>query len=169
MAMIDTLKKNELLAGLDAHHLSKVADLCRGVSFQEGVIIFREQDEATELYLLTSGRVVLEMDVRPVPERPAIPTAVEVVDRDEAFGWSALVEPHTYTLSARCMTSCVALAIKGDLLRKAMDTDPVLGYKVMAQLAKLIGLRLAHTRLRLTTGIGLVLLDKELKAVTQAV
>jgi CRP/FNR family cyclic AMP-dependent transcriptional regulator len=163
MAMIDILKQSDLFGALDAAHLNKVATYSRGVSYREGEMIFREGDAAAELYILTDGRVALEMEVRPVPNRPAIPTALEVVSKNEFFGWSALVEPYVFTLSARCMTRCTAVAIKGDMFRKTMNDDPVLGYEIMKALCKLLSLRLANTRLRLISGIGLVLLDKELK------
>jgi len=164
MAIIETLKSTEFFGGLETKYLEKVSILCRGGSYQEGMMIFKEGDEATELYVLTDGRVALEMEVRPVPDRPAIPTAVEVVTKGESFGWSALVEPHVYTLSARCLTNCTVLAIKGDLLRKVMADDTALGFELMKRLAQLIGLRLMHTRLRLTSGLGLILLGKELGA-----
>ena len=163
MAIINTLKSCELFEGLETRYLEKVSALCRGGSYKEGMMIFKEGDEATELYVLTDGRVALEMEVRPVPDRPAIPTAVEVVSKGEGFGWSSLVEPHIYTLSARCMTNCTVLAIKGDVLRKAIADDPGLGYELMERVARLISLRLAHTRLRLISGLGLILLGKELE------
>ncbi len=161
MAMIDTLKNSEFFGGLEISQLEKVSILCRGGSYQQGTMVFNEGSEATELYVLTSGRVVLEMGVQPVPNRPTIPTAVEVVTEGECFGWSAVVEPYVYTLSARCMSNCMTLAIKGDMLQKVMAEDPVLGYEVMKRLAQIISLRLAHTRLRLTSGLGLILLGKE--------
>lgn len=162
MSIVDSLRRTDLFRDWDAGPLTKVADLCREVSFSRGTTIFNEGDQALEFYLLTDGRVVLEMDVRPVPERPVIPTAVEVVTNDEVFGWSALVAPYVYTLSAKCMTDCSALAIRGDALRKTMDYNTALGYKVMKQLAHIVGLRLMHTRLRLVTGLGLVASPKEL-------
>lgn len=164
MTMIDTLKSSVLFGSLETAHLEKISVLCRGNSYREGAVVFNEGDEAAELYILTDGRVVLEMALRPVPDRPAIPTAVEVVTKGECFGLSALADPSVYTLSARCMTRCTVLAIKGDILRKAMDDDPGLGYEVMKRLAHLIRRRLAQTRLRLTSGLGLVLLGKELGA-----
>jgi len=162
LAIIDTLKNSELLGDLAANHLRKISVLCRGRSYQEGMMIFKEGDKAQELYVLTDGKVVLEMDVRPIPDRPAIPTAVEVVTKGEGFGWSALVEPHVYTLSARCMTNCQAIAINSDMLRRVMADDAELGYELMKRVAKLISIRLTHTRLRLTSGLGLALLGKEL-------
>ena len=163
MAIIDILKKSDLFGAMDNAHLNKVATYTRSVSYRVGDYIFREGDEASELYILTEGRIALEMEVKPVPSRPAIPTALEVVSKDEFFGWSALVEPYVFTLSARCMTPCTTVAIKGDMLRKTMNDDTVLGYEVMKELCKLLSLRLANTRLRLINGIGLALLDKEIK------
>lgn len=157
------MKASEFFEELETGHLEKVANLCRGYSYQEGETIFREEDEATELCVLTYGRVALEMEVHPVPDRPVIPTAVEVITKNEIFGWSALVEPYIYTLSARCMASCTVLAIKGSMLRKVMADDADLGFELMKHLARLISHRLTYTRLRLTSGLGLVLLDKELE------
>ncbi len=162
MGIIDTLKNAELFAGLETHHLKMITELCRGGSFKEGTMIFNEGDEATELYILTEGKVVLEMELRPLPDYPPIPSALEVVINGGCFGWSAIAEPYVYTLSARCMTNCTVLAIKGDMLRQAMTDDLSLGYEVMARLVKLVSLRLTHTRLRLTSGIGLILMGREL-------
>jgi CRP-like cAMP-binding protein len=163
MAIVDILKKSDLFGAMDVGHLNKVATYSRSESYRIGDMIFKEGDEAAELYILTEGRIALEMEVKPVPNRPAIPTALEVVSKDEFFGWSALVDPYVFTLSARCMTPCTTVAIKGDMFRKTMNEDTVLGYEVMKQLCKLLSLRLANTRLRLINGIGLALLDKEIK------
>jgi len=162
MSIIETLRSSQLFKGLEVRHLEKVSALCRGASYREGEIICKEGDEAQEFYILTEGRVVLEMGVRPVQDRPAIPTAVEVVTEGESFGWSALVEPFKYTLSVRCLTNCTMLAIKSDILNKAMSDDTELGFELMKHVSQLISQRLLHTRLRLTSGLGLVLLGKEI-------
>ena len=154
-------KRADLFKGLEKRYLERVAPLCRGASYQEAARIFEEGDEAKELYVLRESQVALEIEVRPVPDRPAIPAAVEVVTKGEAFGWSALVEPHVYTSSVRCSSNCQVLAIRGDRLRRIMDDDPSLGYGLMRQLAKPIFVRLMYTRLRLTCGLRLVLLGKE--------
>ncbi len=163
MTTSDLLKNSELFAGLETSQLEKISVLCHERSFREEMTIFSEGDEAAEVYVLTDGRLVLEMSVRPVPDRPAIPTAVELVSNGHCFGWSAILEPHRYTLSARCMTPCRMLAIKGDMLSKAMDDDAVLGRQVMENLARLVSLRLARTRLRLTSGLGLILMGKDME------
>ena len=60
------------------------------------------------------------------------------------------------------MTNCRLLAFNGDMLRKIMADDTSLGYELMKRLTRIISRRLADTRLRLISGLGLVLLGKEL-------
>jgi CRP-like cAMP-binding protein len=164
MTIIDNLKSSELFGTLETGHLEKVSILCREESYREGMMIFKAGDEATDLYVLRDGRVALEIEVRPVPDRPAIPIAVEVVTKGGSFGWSAVVEPNIYTLSARCITNCAVLALKGEMLRRVMADDTGLGFELMKHLARLARLRLVETRVRLTSGLGLLLLGKELGA-----
>lgn len=164
MTMLDILQSSYIFKGLSKEHLEKVAALCRGGSFKKGDVICEEGQEANEFYILVEGSVALEMQVRPIPEHPAIPTAVEVVEKGRSFGWSAIVEPHVYTLSVRCLTDCRVLAIKGDVFRKVMADDAKLGFEVMKRVSQLISTRLLHTRLRLTSGLGLILLGKEIGA-----
>ncbi len=159
----DTLSACTLFGNLDAARLDLVAGLCRGRSFKRGDLVFAEGDEAGELYVLSTGSVALEMSLQPVPDRPAIPTAVNVLTPGDCFGWSALVEPYTYSLSSRCMASSSVLAIKSDILRGKMDADPALGHKVMTMLATLARRRLEETRLRLVSGLGIALLQGELE------
>jgi len=164
LQIIEALKDSELLGGLDESRLEKISTLFQGDTCPKDAIIFDEGHEAAELYLLQSGRVALEMQVQPMPDGPVIPTALEVISKGECFGWSALVEPHFYTLAARCMTNSTVLAISGKTLRDAMADDPLLGYQIMGKLAEIVAHRLADTRLRLTSGLGLILLKQEIGA-----
>jgi CRP-like cAMP-binding protein len=161
MAIIDVLKNSDLFKGLDDSRLKKVAQLCRSRAFQRGEVVFNEGEEAVELFLMSEGRIVLEMDVSAPGQQP-LPTGMEIVNGGDVFGWSAVVEPNVYKLTARCMAICNTLAIKGDMLKKMMAEDTGLGYHVMKKLSEIIALRLTYTRLRLTSGVGIPLSDREL-------
>jgi len=163
MAMIDTLKASALFEGLDESRLKKVAQLCRSKAFQRGAVVFNEGEDAAELYLLSEGRLLLEMDVSAAGQ-PPLPTGMEIVNNGEVFGWSAVVEPYVYKLTARCMSTCNTLAIKGEMLRKMMAEDTGIGYHVMKKLSEIIALRLTYTRLRLTSGVGIPLSGRELES-----
>ena len=157
MATADVLGRSELFENLEAAQLERLAGLCREFSCRAGEMIFREGDEAADLYVLTTGRVALEIDILVVPGRPAVPTAVDLVGPHDCFGWSA---PNIYTASARCMSASAGVAMSGDALRRVMEDEPALGCAVMSRLALTVSNRLTHTRMRLTTQLAR-LMDRE--------
>lgn len=160
--VIESLKSSEVFGNLDRDRLERLSGLSRPRHFRQDEIIFEEGAEATNLYILRSGMAVLEMRLHPVPDRPPIPTPLESITPGECFGWSAIVEPHTYTLSARCQTDCSTLAILGSRLHQEMAADPELGCEVQSAVSRLVARRLADTRLRLTSGVGLILQQHEI-------
>jgi len=160
MATLDALGRCGLFAHLEAANLERLANVCRSFSGQAREVIFKEGDRAADLYVLADGRVALEIDIRVVPNRPAVLTTVDLVGPGDCFGWSALVEPYLYTASARCMNASTGVAIGGDALREIMEDNPALGCEVMGRLAQIVSQRLAHTRMRLTTQVTR-LLDRE--------
>src|SRR4030042_440281 len=162
MTVLNTLKESELLGGLETSKLRKLVSLCHEEFFREGTMVFKEGDEAKDLYILMEGKVVLEMELRPLTNRPTISTAVDAIIEGESFGWSALIEPYVYTSSARCVADSKVLALKGDKLRQALADDHDLGYEVMKRLAWLVSSRLMHPRITLTSERGLALLYREL-------
>ena len=84
-----------------------------------------------------------------LPEAPgqvAKRVTVDVVSGNEVVGWSALVEPYIYTLTAVCLQKVNVLSISGSKLRWLVRNDPVIGYEVVRQLIKVVALRLNDTR-----------------------
>ncbi len=161
MVATDVLGRSELFEHLEAEELERLAGLCREFACPAGAVIFREGDRAADLYVLAEGRVALETDIPIMPDRPPVPTTVDLVGPNDCFGWSALVEPYTLTASARCMSPSTGVAIGGDALREFMRENPAIGYGVMGRLAQIVSQRLSQTRMRLTTQLARVLDRKE--------
>ena len=64
------------------------------------------------------------------------------------MGWSALVEPYMYTLSAIALADCRLVSLQASAVRDMMERNPEIGYTIMKRLAKSIGARLANLRLQ---------------------
>ena len=60
----------------------------------------------------------------------------------EVVGWSGLVEPYTYTLSALAWESSRLIRIDAKILRKALDRYPTVGHSVMKRLSVVMSRRL---------------------------
>jgi len=153
MTTTDLLSGSELFRNLDPWHLDRLADMSTEFSWQTGTAVFNEGDEAAFLYVLADGRIALEIDILAALDRPARPTTVDVVGPGDCFGWSALVAPHAYTATARCLSTSQAIGIEASALRRYLGDSPVIGREVMGSLAQIVSQRLAQTRMRLTTQI----------------
>ena len=95
-------------------------------------------------------------------ENRTLVTKLEEIGKGESFGWSGMIEPHTFAASARCLTDCEVLCIKCKRLRELMDSDPNLGYELVQRLARLISSRMTYARDNLTRSLSQARLAEEI-------
>ncbi len=133
-------------AGLSDEHLQLIGTFSHRNAVESGATIFLQGRPAKHLYIVQQGNVSLEMLV-PSPSGGATrPTRVSVLGPGEAFGWSALVEPHIFFMSAMALERCELLTVEGEALGEAMRRYPALGNVLLSNLTKLLAQRLHQTR-----------------------
>ncbi len=159
MADKDFLARVEVCQGLDRHELGRIQLLCRPQGFREGERIFAEDQEAEDLFLLERGKVDLRFDL---PGRPSDKdSTVSSVKEAGTFGWSALVPPHHYRLSAYCAaTAAQVLRLAREDLLRLFDDHPRIGYRFMTNLAQVIGKRFHELQDDLARAEGFDLMDR---------
>ncbi len=89
------------------------------------------------------------MDTYMGPHRPSMQVNVDFLARGEVMGWSALIEPHIYTLGGLCISKAELIALDAESLRKMIDEDCAMGLTVMRSTAKIMASRLQHFRVLL--------------------
>jgi CRP-like cAMP-binding protein len=147
MISIEILKSFSLFSGLSEAELEKIAKLCRERIYDEGSVIFTIGGSATDIYLLKTGKVDIQIEFK-IYEYEIIAT-VYTVGKGEIFGWSALVPPHRLTASARCEGKADVITINGKELLDLLEKEKLMGYLVMKNLSGLISSRLASTTIAL--------------------
>jgi CRP/FNR family cyclic AMP-dependent transcriptional regulator len=161
MPTLEAIQQSRVFQGLNNQQLQTIASIAREEAYATGQAIFKEGEPALNFYILEEGKVILEM--RPAPVREHSPSPLVIIDvivKGETFGWSALVQPHIFTLSASTADKSKVVTIGGGKLRELMDADPVMGYQVMTGLSQVIASRLGHTRQILLSERGLALLSE---------
>ena len=141
----EALARCQLFKGLTDEELGKLTRLCREEVYEAGTTIFREGESAKELYIVEEGRVVLEMTLR-IGGGAGRQGTIDAITRGGVFGWSAVEESHTLTMSARCVEKVRVIALDGAGLRRILEEDSHLGYKVMKRLVGVVSSRLRHVR-----------------------
>ena len=145
------LRECELFRGLEEDELARVAIICSEVELTEGVSLFSEEQPAKQIYVVTQGKIALHKALGTFVGQPSRRFAtVAFCSPGQIVGWSALVEPYQYTLSATAWESCQLLGINSGLLRRAMDLNPGIGYRVMKCLSEVMGRRLQQVTQSLT-------------------
>ena len=161
MVKLDIIKENYMFRDLKQEQISKIDAISHEKNYEAGQCVFKEGDKAEHIYILEEGRVLLEMRIAPYPERSHSPSAViDVVSKGEVFGWSALVPPNIFTLSASTADKCRVIAVDGSKLFDLMEEDPVMGYEIVKRLAKITAIRLKRSREMLMSERGLALLSQ---------
>jgi CRP-like cAMP-binding protein len=135
-----TLAASRLFRGLTPGECLLFAPLAREQEVRRGEYLFRLGQPASALLVVVDGTVELTMPLAmPSGERDVV---VEEVGPGETAAWSALIEPHQFTMSARAGTDVSLLAFPRDELRQALLSHTEPGVRVLANLAGVIGRRL---------------------------
>ena len=149
------LKEFAFFKGFSDQELGKLSGAASEETANAGTQMYKNGDPARGPFLVQEGKVVLLMDSNLGPHRPPMQVTVDVVTKGESMGWSAVVEPYVYTLGALCIDRAKLICLDAPRLRKLMDEDTCLGYRVMKATAQVIANRLTHTRIILVGERGL--------------
>ena len=155
MISVDLLKKFAFFKGFDEGDLKKVSGFASEESFKAGAQVYKKGDPAKKLYLVEEGKIVMVMESYMGTAKPPMQVTVDIITKGDAMGWSAVVEPYTYTLGARCIDDSKAIAFDAEKLRELLIQDSTLGVKFMHSTARVIATRLTHTQIILVGERGL--------------
>ena len=162
MALLRVIRRSTLFQSVESSQLERVASVALAESRFGDTRLFQEGDRLDYLYVIHQGAVKLTMDVRLWNREATLRSIVNIVEAGGTFGWSALVEPKLATLSAQTMGPTRLVAIPGQEIRRLMDEDPLLGYRVMTRLAALVASRLRALSMSIMSERALDLLKRPL-------
>jgi len=135
-----------LFKGLAEDEVTAILRRCQEKTYPDGSNLFVEETEATRLYLVLEGSIVLHFEM---PQHQNADTAIATAGPGLAVGWSAIVPPHLYRLSGHCKGKTKLLEIDQDTLQVLFESNYHLAYIFMRNIAVLTGERLRQVQDRL--------------------
>ena len=141
----EIVKNSQLFWELSDDQIDRVTELCQEESCEAGARIFSEGDKAHNLYIVQEGKITLEVEVR-IGQRTRRQAAIDVITKDQVFGWSALSGRPVFTMSAISVENTKLLVLNGERLRQLCDEDADLCRKVMRELVYLVADRWSHAK-----------------------
>ena len=149
MNLTELLRDVGFLHGIDDEHLGEIASVSQIQEINEGDVIFREGDTTDHIYLITQGKISLEICAPGVGCRRIL-----TVGKGELLGWSPVLQQSRITATARSLTPSQAVRISGNQVLTLCEHNPRFGYEFMRRAALALAKRLSAARLQLLDVYG---------------
>jgi CRP/FNR family transcriptional regulator, cyclic AMP receptor protein len=156
--LVNLLRGVEFFHDLAEENLRRVAAISKIVEFPGRHDIFRENEPASDVYIIISGRVSLVICAPPVGCRQLME-----VGAGELIGWSPLVGRSRLSDTARTLTPTKAIAMDGQRILSLCTEDPRFGFEFMHRAAQTLASRLHAARMQLLKMSGRLLPEAQIE------
>jgi CRP/FNR family cyclic AMP-dependent transcriptional regulator len=143
------LMQADIFFGVEREDLERIAQICREKTYRLGEIIFEENSSGDELYIIAQGEVEIRVDPGLVSDQKGISKKEQTIARlrrGQSFGEIALVDQGIRSATARCASNNThLLVIPRKEILSLCDANPMLGYRLMRNLAADLSMKLRGT------------------------
>lgn len=153
------LSQADLLQGLSEKDVRRISAIATTQELSSGEYLFMLGDSADRLYVLAKGRVDLCFPMSLGETLHDV--SVEVVAPGQTLGWSALVKPYRFTLSARASGSTQVICFARSDLLEFFNVEPRIGYAVLTRISELVGVRLLTVQALWARGLQRAVTNEE--------
>jgi CRP/FNR family cyclic AMP-dependent transcriptional regulator len=135
------LAQHPIFKGLKQEQIALIGSLAKLVQFQPHQRVFEQDKPATHFFIVRSGSVTVE-----IPSIDGEGLAIQKLGSGSMLGWSWLISPYRWAFDARATAESSIIAVDGERLRAACESDPQLGYELLKRFAVLMAERLNAAR-----------------------
>lgn len=164
---LENFSQSPLFENMSLGQIEKVLDFSRVLDFRPGEVIMEEDQEGDSLFIILEGVVEVSKNLvkagigGDAVDDSKSKTFAKLDARSHAvFGEIGLLEESTRTATVKALTDCRLCEIKKEDFFRLADSDFEIGYRVLANLAKLMSTRLRKADediVKLTTVLTMVL------------
>jgi len=150
MPTTSVLKQADIFYEFTNTQLELVASICEEREYTLNELIFAENSNGDELYVIAEGEVDIQVDPALIGmAQKSGPQTIATLRRGQSFGEVALVDQGLRSASARCTQhNTRLLLIPREKLMLLCDTYPQLGYRLMRNLAADLAMKIRNTDLQ---------------------
>ena len=143
-SIADYLASHPFFSGLADADVAELAGCARNEHVRAGEYLFRAGGTAEHFYVITRGRIGLELHS---PGGGAL--TLDSAGEGEVLDWPWLIPPHQWFFDGRAVEPTSVVSLDSACLRRKCDADPRLGYELIQRVAQVMSHRLQATRVRL--------------------
>ena len=140
----ELLRRYPYFAGISDESLKQIAMIAEEKTVAADTVMFHESDPADEFYIIIEGEVNIQYRLGSGELR-----TVDTLTPGDLLIWSALVEPYRTTAVGTATKDCKLVSVDAARLREICAADPMVGYRLVTQVARLLANRLEGARVQL--------------------
>jgi len=149
-SLVNFLKQSDIFYQFTPTQLELVANICQEAVYNAGDLVFQENSNSKELYVISQGEVDIMINRGTGSLDKKDSAVVARLRRGQSFGEVALVDEGLRSASARASQKDTHLIIiQRDKLIMLCETYPQLGYRLMYNLAADLAMKIRNTDLRI--------------------
>lgn len=139
----DLMEVHPFFEGMARKDVDFIAGCAANRRYKAGDFMLLMGKEASEFYMIRSGRVAVEMDAG---NRTYV---VQTISEGGIVGWSWLHPPLINRYDVRVMDDAAVFAFNAQCVRDKCEADPEFGFHITRRFMKLVVERLMATRVQL--------------------
>jgi CRP-like cAMP-binding protein len=129
-----------LFHGVPEEEVQKILRIGEKKVYESGSVLFRAEDDATQMYFIQSGRVAVRVKEGEIEK--TVYTAIE----GDVLGWSTVVLPYQRTATAVVVEKAEIVAIDTNKFQNYCDKNAAMCYRVAQNLNRAVIARLRFAR-----------------------
>ncbi len=133
--VLNVLGRVDIFKGVPREDLLEVAKICSARSYRAGEVVFEEDSEGDELYVIHRGSVEVLIWAR-TPEGETRLSAINTIWEGRSFGEMVLIGGGTRSATIRCAQDCLLLVLNRFEFDRLCEHNPQIGYRVMRNIAE---------------------------------
>ncbi len=148
MAVLDVLRNVELFKGLNDDELRNIAESGSLKTFAKGDIIFEENSEGKEFFVVTGGCVAINKNVAGGRKRN-----LSNLRQGDIFGEIALFDSQPRSADAEAVTDSEVVVFPNDKFRTMLKRNLVIAFIIQTRIIRVLCKRLRETDEMLKEGV----------------
>ncbi len=163
MVSLEMIEELKIFENFEKAELEKILEICVVEQYQHGDRLFCEGDDADDMWIVREGEVQLRFEMpnaKPSTDDNSISSHDNETGESQIFGWSCFIPPYQMRLSAYCVTRrCEVVKIGCTKIKSLMNSDPVIGYKIMTCLVQVVGYRFKQMQEEVAKFLGINMMN----------
>ena len=129
VAIIDTLRELDLLSTVNDADLARIAEVCEEVRLDRNDVVFAEDDDASDLFIVTRGRIAMTRES--VDGRESV---LALMEPGDLFGEMPLFDHQQRSADARALEPSEVVMVPYTAMQELWSRHPILLWRVVGLL-----------------------------------